>query len=150
MHQFHLLRRTLLLLSVVFLAACPPAKAKAPAPFTPVAAVAADTLKVSGIACEAAEPTVSCRATVAVTVGGQAVPVTQPTDVSVGSSVAFSAPLTCVPLQVVSVTVSLRGLNRSGQLSAPVTASGQATCADGAPTVPQGITIQLQIVKPGG
>lgn len=132
----------------VGLAACTPRPAVAmPAPFAPLMIVA-DTVRITAAPCDADEPTVACRVAVTGTVGQTAITFPAVADVVVGGTATVSASVVCVALQPVSVTVTSRGVNRSGQLSAAQTATATATCPDGAPNVPRSFTIQITVTRP--
>lgn len=141
--------RTLKYLAVVLgLAACTPSPVvAAPAPFALPLAVMADTVKLS-IPCAAEEPTVACRITLTGNVAGTAIVFPALADVQVGQSASVNATFTGTPLQVVTVNAESRGVNRSGQLSAPQTASATALVPDGAPNVPRTFTITITVVRP--
>lgn len=140
--------RRLVLALAVALAACTPSPAVAmPAPFSPLMIVA-DTVRITAAPCDADEPTVACRVAVTGTVGQTAITFPAVADVVVGGTATVSASVVCVALQPVSVTVTSRGVNRSGQLSAAQTATATATCPDGAPNVPRSFTIQITVTRP--
>ena len=137
-----------LLALVALLAACTPTPAVAtPAPFGLVLAVA-DTVRITAAPCDADEPTVACRVAVTGTVGQTAITFPAVADIVVGGSATVTASVVCTALQTVSVTVTSRGVNRSGVLSDPRTATATAVCPDGAPTVPRAFTVQITVTRP--
>lgn len=142
-----MMRTLKFLAATLFLAACTPSPVvAAPAPFTLPLSVAADTVKLV-VPCAADEPTVACRITLTGNVAGA--PITFPAlaDVQVGQSVSVNAAFTGTPLQVVTVNAESRGVNRSGQLSAPQAATATAVVPDGAPSVPRSFVITITVVK---
>jgi len=133
----------------VGLAACTPSPVVAmPAPFGAPLVIVADTVRITAAPCDADEPTVACRVEVTGTVGQTAITFPAVADVVVGGTATVSASVVCTALQPVSVTVTSRGVNRSGQLSAAQTATATAVCPDGAPNVPRSFTIQITVTRP--
>ena len=131
------------------LAACTPSPAVAsPRPFAAPLSIVADTVRLTFAPCDADEPTVACRVAVTGTVGQTPIVFPAVADVAVGGTAVVSASFTCTALQTISVTATSRGVNRSGQVSAPQTATATTQCADGAPNVPRSFTIQITVVRP--
>jgi hypothetical protein len=133
----------------LLLAACTPSPVSAsPRPFAAPMEVVADTVRLTFAPCDADEPTVACRVAVTGTVG--TTPITFPAlaDVPIGGTAVVTATFTCTALQTVSVTATSRGVNRSGVLSAPQSATATAVCPDGAPNVPRSFVITITVVRP--
>lgn len=142
------MRRIAAALMGLLLLGCPKAQAT-PRPVDVVTSWAADTVRVTGATCAVSEPSVGCRVSWSVSLDGVSQTVSQPAPIGDGATALLTAPVACVPLKVVTVSVSMRAVNRSGQESEPVTASGSATCSDSPPTKPGSITIQIEIRKGG-
>ena len=137
------------LLLVIGLAACTPSPAVAsPRPFGAPLEIVADTVRLTFAPCDADEPTVACRVTVAGTVGQTPIVFPAVADVAVGGTAVVTATFACTALQTISVTATSRGVNRSGQVSDPQTATATTACPDGAPNVPRSFTIQITVVRP--
>ena len=142
------MKRLALLLSAA-VAACVPSPAVAmPAPFGAPIEIVADTVRITAAPCDADEPTVACRVAVTGTVGQTAITFPAVADVVVGGTATVTASVVCVALQPVSVTVTSRGVNRSGALSDPRSATATAVCPDGAPNVPRSFTVQITVTRP--
>ena len=150
------MKRSLMALALMaFLTACPDLIAQPPVAFDAMTTVASDTIKVTADPCQISEPGVACAVTLVGTAGGSAIAFAAVPNMAPGASLAVSASFTCTapgqPVNV-SVTVTSRALNRSGQPSTPTQATGTAsyTCADATPGAPGTFTVNVIIVVGGG
>lgn len=138
------LAKTLPLVAIMFLAACPKASAE-PLPYnmTATATQAGDTLRVTA-PCQASAPTVACRFdNVVDSIRGVTIVATQ--TVAVGSSLTFS--YVCpAPLARVVITAEAFGLTAGGtSTTTSRKGRGEAVCPDAVPTLPQPFTIIITV-----
>ncbi len=136
------------LAAVLAIAACVPHPAVAAAPqpsFALATEVRADTVRVTAAACNTAPFAVACRVTLSGTIGGTAISFASVPDLTIGQSVSVAVNVTCSNRAAISVTVTSRSLNADGDLSAPTSATGAATCPASPPGQQQTFTVTVSV-----
>lgn len=145
------MKRLLSLAGLLSIIAAGPCAAKAPEPFAPGLAVAADTIKITANACVVSgAPTVGCAVVLAGTVGATPITFAAQPNLLPGQPLTVSVQITCTDRAPISVSVSSRGFNSNTppDFSAPTVGTGTATCPAGLPGQPGAITVNIQIISP--
>ena len=131
-----------------------PCAAKAPDAFAPaLAVVAADTIRVTANACVVSgAPTVGCAVALTGTVGTTAITFPAQPNLLPGQTLTVAVQITCTDRAPISVSVASRGFNSNTppDYSAATIGTGTATCPAGLPGQPGAITVNVQIIAPGG